>query len=102
MSTGFGPTDVTTGWGLSRFTVTLAMAAESAWLTAVMVTEGGLGRTFGAVYTPVPVIVPTLELPPETPFTCHSAVWSVELIILADKLSEAPARMLEPFGESVT
>jgi hypothetical protein len=36
---------------------------------AVIVTESGVGTIAGAVYRPVPVIVPTTSLPPGTPFT---------------------------------
>jgi multidrug efflux pump subunit AcrB len=47
--TGLGFTDVTTGRGFCRFTVTLALAVGSAWLMAVTVTAAGLGRSAGAV-----------------------------------------------------
>src|SRR5438876_896764 len=43
----------------------------SAWDTAVTVTVAGLGTTEGAVYRPELEIVPTVALPPLTPFTCQ-------------------------------
>ena len=46
-----------------------AILLESAALTAAMVTVAGDGAVDGAVYTPEPEIVPTVEFPPVTPFT---------------------------------
>ena len=43
----------------------------SAELVALMVTVAGLGTAAGAVYRPVDVIVPTVELPPRMLFTDH-------------------------------
>ena len=47
--TGLGVTDVTTGRGFCKFTVTLALAVGSAWLRADTVTAAGAGRRAGAV-----------------------------------------------------
>jgi hypothetical protein len=45
--------------------------AASSTEVAVTVTVAGNGTLAGAVYTPSVEIVPSAELPPETPFTCH-------------------------------
>jgi hypothetical protein len=39
--------------------------------TAETVTVAGFGMEFGAVYKPLALIVPTVELPPVVPFTCQ-------------------------------
>lgn len=44
----------------------------SAWETAVIVTAAGEGTVAGAVYIPAALIVPCVESPPATPFTCHA------------------------------
>jgi hypothetical protein len=41
----------------------------SALLVAPMFTVNGVGTVAGAVYRPIESIVPTVELPPATPFT---------------------------------
>jgi hypothetical protein len=51
---------------------------ESAWATAVIVTAFGVGTTFGPVYRPLVSIVPMVEFPPATPFTCHVTAVFVE------------------------
>lgn len=48
-----------------------AFLLVSAWETAVTVTAAGEGTVAGAVYIPVALIVPCVESPPATPFTCH-------------------------------
>jgi hypothetical protein len=65
-------------------TVTLADAdfVMSACDTAVTVTVAGLGTAEGAVYSPEEVIVPTVEFPPVTPFTCQvTAVLEVPVTV---------------------
>ena len=57
--------------------VALAVFVVSAALMAVTVTEP-VGTDDGAVYKPVVEIVPTVELPPVTPFTCQLAAVLVE------------------------
>jgi predicted anti-sigma-YlaC factor YlaD len=54
-------------------TVTVAEAdlLVSACEMAVTVTVAGFGTAVGAVYRPAVEIVPTVLLPPATPFTCH-------------------------------
>src|SRR5271165_6606853 len=56
-----------------RVTVTAAAAEtlESATSTADTLTVAGLGTAAGAIYKPAVVIVPIVEFPPATPFTCH-------------------------------
>src|SRR5262249_8904108 len=39
--------------------------------TADTITVAGFGTELGALYKPVELIVPTVELPPGVPFTCH-------------------------------
>src|SRR3981081_2319380 len=49
---------------------------------AVTVTVAGLGTAEGAVYSPEVEIVPTVELPPVTPFTCQvTAVLEVPVTV---------------------
>jgi hypothetical protein len=42
--------------------------------TAATETVAGLGMELGAVYSPAALIVPTVELPPAVPLTCHVTV----------------------------
>jgi hypothetical protein len=42
---------------------------ESWLLVAAIVTAGGVGGVLGAVYRPVVLIVPRVELPPVAPLT---------------------------------
>jgi hypothetical protein len=58
--------------------VALAVFVVSAALMAVTVTEPPVGADDGAVYKPAVEIVPTVELPPVTPFTCQLAAVLVE------------------------
>jgi hypothetical protein len=63
--------EITKG-GAVIVTVAVAFLVGSACAMAVMVIVPlGTGKILGAVYKPVVSIVPTLELPPVTPFTCH-------------------------------
>ncbi len=57
--------------------------AELAADTAVTVTVAGEGIIAGAVYIPEVEIVPTVVLPPATPFTCQLTVIFVELATVA-------------------
>jgi hypothetical protein len=63
---------VTTGIGFKIVSVREAEIAGEATLTAVIVTELGLGILAGGVYMPLVEISPELALPPVTPFTCHA------------------------------
>jgi hypothetical protein len=51
-----------------------ALLLVCAWETAVTVTVAGEGTVAGAVYIPAGSIVPCVESPPVTPFTCHVTV----------------------------
>jgi hypothetical protein len=62
---------MSTGNGFCSVTALLAVAEESAELTARTVTMLELGTIEGAVYTPDELIVPEAALPPATPFTCQ-------------------------------
>jgi hypothetical protein len=53
------------------FTCADALLLLCAWETAVTVTVAGEGTVAGAVYIPAALIVPCVESPPATPFTCH-------------------------------
>lgn len=65
------------GGGGSTVTPALAEALGCATLSAVIVTITP-GTADGAVYTPFVLIVPTADVPPGTPFTCHvTAVFPV-------------------------
>ena len=69
---------------MSSCSITLLdpLSLGDATLTAVTVTVTGDGSTFGAVYAPPAVIVPTLEFPPACPFTCHvTAVFDVPITV---------------------
>src|SRR5713101_7416141 len=69
----FTCTKAIAGGGGAVVTVTVAFAdlLVSACAIAVTVTVAGLGTVAGAVYRPAVEIVPTVEFPPVTPFTCH-------------------------------
>jgi len=67
-----------------------------ATLTAVTVTVFVVGMLAGGVYTPPVVIVPTVPLPPVTPFTCHVTALLARLVTVAEKLSVLPSRTCAP------
>lgn len=60
--------------------------AVSAADTAVTVTADGEGTAAGAVYIPELEIVPTLALPPATPFTCHVTAVLEEFVTVTDNI----------------
>lgn len=62
----------------------------------------GDGTTAGAVYVPVAEIVPTVELPPTMPLTCHVTVASAALTTVAVNVCVAWVCMLEVEGDTVT
>ena len=74
----------------------LPVSAGLAAAIAVMVTPAGLGIVAGAVYEPIAEIVPVVEFPPATPFTCQVTlaftlptteawkVWDVPVGTIAD------------------
>jgi hypothetical protein len=69
----------------------------SAWLVAVICTVAGDGRSIGAVYAPAGVIVPSVVLPPVTPFTLQSTAVSVVFDTVAVKVVWFPSST-EPVG----
>jgi hypothetical protein len=74
----------------------------SATEIAFTVTELGEGTEAGAVYSPVALIVPTVEFPPVTLFTCHvTAVFEV-FATAAVNCVVRPACTLTVFGLTVT
>lgn len=89
---------------MSLETVTCADAdfEESAWLVAVTVIVAEEGKSAGAVYTPAGVIVPTAELPFETPFTLQVTLVFVEFATFAVKDWEFPSRSELLAGVTVT
>ena len=58
--------------------------AVSAADTAVTVTVAGEGMAAGAVYAPALEIVPTVALPPATPFTCQVTAELAEFMTVAE------------------
>ena len=59
--------------------VRLVSASDTAVTVAVKVDD----TVDGAVYIPVPEIVPTVELPPVTPLTCHVTAMLDVLVTVA-------------------
>jgi hypothetical protein len=69
--------DITIGGGV-MVTVAVPLRVPSALATAVIVRVFGEGTVLGAVYSPSLLIVPTVEFPPSTPFTCQVTAVLVE------------------------
>jgi hypothetical protein len=67
-----------------------------------MVTVAGDGRSIGAVYAPSDVIVPTLALPPGTPFALQLTLLSAVLLTVALNVVEFPSTSDWLFGVTVT
>src|SRR5215510_15405033 len=65
---------------LGKATVTLAVPVPPDAL-AVTAKVWGEGNAVGAVYFPLLSIVPTVELPPWTPFTLHVALVGSPLLV---------------------
>ena len=93
---------VSTGVGLSSVTSLVPFFEESAELTALMVTEFGLGSVVGAVYLPDVSMVPREAEPPAASLTYQvTAVFEVPVTV-TEKVAVAPARTLVAFGDTVT
>jgi hypothetical protein len=75
---------------------------ESAWLVAVICTVAGDGRSGGAVYTPVDVIVPRVAFPPATPLTLQFTAVSVVFVTVAMNVSWFPSTTDPVVGVTVT
>src|SRR5215470_10404376 len=78
---------------MSLATVTCAAPdlLGSAWLVARISTPAVPGRSTGAVYSPVAVIVPKAAFPPGTPLTVQVTPVSGVPLTLAEKLSALPS-----------
>jgi len=75
---------------------------ESAWLVAVICTVAGDGRSGGAVYTPVDVIVPRVAFPSATPLTLQFTAVSVVFVTVATNVSWFPSTTDPVVGDTVT
>jgi hypothetical protein len=89
---------------LAAVTVTLAEAVfvGSADDTAVTVTVAGFGNCTGAVYSPLPEVVPTLGFPPTTEFTCQVTADEVASATVAVNCTDWRSATLADVGVMVT
>jgi len=69
--------------GVCRKTPASAVLVGSACAAAVTLKLVGVGRVTGAVYIPLPSIVPNVSFPPATPFTDQFTPWLEELCTVA-------------------
>ena len=88
------------GIGLSTSTITLPLIDESLVLTAVTVTEFGLGSVAGAEYTPEPLIVPVVALPPAMLLTDQLTSLFGAPVTVAENDCVAPMRTFAPSEKS--
>jgi len=91
-----------TARSLVMVTVAVADFVASATLVAVICTVTDAGRSAGAVYTPVALIVPALALPPATPFRLQVTLVSVALVTVALKVCVLPSTTGALLGVIVT
>ena len=97
-----GEIPVSTGVGLRSVTALVPFFEESAELTALTVTELGLGRVAGAVYLPEVSMMPREADPRAASLTYQvTAVFEVP-VTSAENVAEAPARTLVVEGETLT
>lgn len=75
--------EIETEMSLDSVTCALELFVGSSTLVASTETLAGAGKIAGAVYAPPALIVPTVELPPETPLMLHVTAEFVELVTLA-------------------
>jgi hypothetical protein len=101
-STGIVCGDTETVMSLVTVTRAVALLELSAALVACTVTEPVAGRSPGEVYTPLVLIVPTVGLPPEIPFTLQSTAGFVELLTVAVNSCGSPSSTETEGGETVT
>ena len=66
---------------------------------AVTVTPAGLGTLAGAVNSPDVEMVPVVEVPPVTPFTCQVTELLLEFCTVAVKACVVPTETLAVVGE---
>lgn len=83
-------------------TVAEALLLASAWEIAVTVTVPPVGTVAGAVYKPDVLTVPTVELPPVTPFTCQVTAVFVALLTVAVNCCVFPVCTLAVGGAMLT
>jgi hypothetical protein len=82
--------------------VTAPDFVESAWLVAVICTVAGDGKSAGAVYTPLEVIVPSVAFPPDTPLTLQLTAVSIVFVTDATNVSWFPSTTDPVDGVTVT
>ena len=76
---------------LAMVAVTVADLLASATLVAVICAAVDVGRSAGAVYTPVALIVPLVAVPPAMPLTLQVTLVLLELVTVATNACEAPS-----------
>jgi len=81
-------------------TVTIADFVASAWLVAATCTVTGLGKSAGAMYNPLVLIVPIVELPPATPFTLQFTLVFVVFLTVAVNVNMLPSTT-DPLGGTI-
>ena len=86
--------------GVVMVSVADALLVPSACATAVILTLAGDGTLAGAVYTPAALMVPTVALPPATPFTCQVTAVLVVLPSVAARVSVEPVCTLSVDGHT--
>ncbi len=91
-----------TARSLVMVTVAVADFVASATLVAVICTVTDAGRSAGAVYTPVALIVPAVALPLATPLTLQVTLVSVALVTVALKVCVLPSTTGALLGVIVT
>src|SRR5215470_8652682 len=99
---GFGITATVTDVCCPTVTLADPESAAFATETATTVTVGGFGMELGAVYNPVALIVPTVALPPDMPFTCQLTAVFVVPVTLAMNCFVAPGLTVAEAGVTVT
>jgi len=70
--------------------------------TAVTVTVAGLGMELGAVYNPLVLIVPAVELPPVAPFTCQDTAVFVVPVTVSKNCLDWPGLTVADAGVTMT
>jgi hypothetical protein len=87
-----GATLLSIGVGFQSVSVSLAVALESAVLTALIAADPGLGIVVGAEYKPDALIVPTVGLPPGMSLTNQLTFWFDEPLTVGVTWSVSPRR----------
>src|SRR6266849_4688219 len=87
---------------LKMFTVAVADFVASAWLVAVIASVAGDGKSRGAVYRPLGVMVPTTAFPAATPFTLQLTPLLFAFVTVAANVAVIPSTTDPLAGETVT